>query len=72
MIRGETGDRLLLVGVLRFQFSFVSLQLFNQIVNIPVHCRGDIAAVVVNAVVGDAVLWEVIGADFFGAVASTD
>lgn len=31
----------------------------NQIINIPVHRHGDIAAAVVYAVVGDAILWEV-------------
>lgn len=58
--------------ILRLQLPLIPLQLLNQIVNIPVHRRGDIAAAVVNAVVGNAILWEVVGADFFGAVASAD
>ena len=66
------GKRVTLGSVLRLQLPLKSLQLLNQIVNIPVHCRGDIAAAVVNAVIGDAVLWEVVGTDFFGAVASTN
>lgn len=66
------GKRVTLGSVLRLQFPLRSLQLLNQIVNIPVHRRGDIAAAVVNAVIGDAVLREVISADFFRPVASAD
>ena len=44
----------------------------NDVVDVAVHDRRDVAAGVVDAVVGDAVLREVVGADFFGAVAGTN
>ena len=40
--------------------------------NFAFHDEVDLVPVLVNAVVGDAVLWKVIGADFFRAVASAD
>ena len=44
----------------------------NNVVDITVHGGGEIAAGIMNAVVGDAVLGEVVSADFFGAVAGAD
>ena len=44
----------------------------DDVVDVAIHGRIDVAAAIMNSVVGDAVLWEVVGADFFAAVASAD
>lgn len=58
--------------ILRFQLTLKTLQMFNKIVNVPVHRSGDVAAAVMNAVISDAVLRKIVGADLFGAVAGAD
>lgn len=50
----------------------MGLEGFDNIFDIAVHGGGDIAAVVVDTVIGDAVLREVVGADFFAAVPCSD
>ena len=47
-------------------------EFFDKILDVAVHGGGDVAAVVMDAVVGDAVLRIVVGADFFGAITGTD
>ena len=44
----------------------------DEIVDVAVHGGGEVVAGVMDAVVGDAVLGEVVGADFFAAVAGAD
>ena len=44
----------------------------DDVVDAAVHGGGEVAARVVDAVVGDAILREVVGADFFAAIASAD
>ena len=44
----------------------------DNIINIAIHDCGDITARVMDAVVGDAVLREVVGANFFAAVAGAN
>lgn len=46
--------------------------MFNQVVDIATHSGGYVAAGVADTVIGDAVLREVVGADFFGAIARAD
>ena len=47
-------------------------ELVDNVFNIAIHNGGDVGTRIVDAMVGDAVLREVVGADFFGAVASAD
>ena len=44
----------------------------DNIVDVTVHYRWDVAARVMDAMISDAILGEVVGADFFGAVAGTN
>ena len=46
--------------------------MFNDVVDVAVHRGRNIAATVADAMVGDAVLWEVVGADLFATVAAAD
>lgn len=44
----------------------------DQVVDVAVHGGGDTAAAVFDAMISDAVLGEVIGADLFAAITTTD
>ena len=46
--------------------------MFNDIIDVAVKGCRDIAAAVANAVVSDAVLWEVVGANFLAAITATN
>ena len=45
--------------------------MLNEVVDIAIHCSGDITPRVANTMVGNAVLREVVGTDFLAAVAGT-
>ena len=44
----------------------------NDVINISVHNGGNVGTGVMDAMVGDAVLREIVSADFFAAVAGAD
>lgn len=46
--------------------------MFDNVVDVTVKGGWDVAAAVADTVVGDAILWEVVGADFLAAVTATD
>ena len=50
----------------------MGLESLDDIFDIAVHSGGDVATVVVDTVIGNAVLREVVGADFFAAVPCSD
>ena len=44
----------------------------NNIIDVAIHGGRDVAAGIVDAMVGNAVLREIVGADFFAAVAGAN
>jgi uncharacterized membrane protein (DUF373 family) len=60
------------VNASRKQLALVSLELFDNVIDFAVQCRWDIAATIANAVIGYAVLREVISADFLRSIARPD
>ena len=60
------------MGILGFELAFVGLEFFDDIVDVAVEGSRDTTAAVADAVVGDAILGEVVGADLFTAVTGAD
>lgn len=58
--------------MLFFEFAFIFDQFVNDVVEVAIHDGRDIGTRIMDAVVGDSVLREVVGAYFFGAVTGTD
>ncbi len=54
------------------QLVFVCQQFFDQVIDFAGERAGDIAAAIPDAVVGNAILREIIGADLLAAVAGAD
>lgn len=46
--------------------------MLDNIINIAVERGRDIASAITDTVVGNAILWEVVGTNFFATVAATD
>ena len=61
---------MLLLCSLCLQLAFVALEALDDVIDVATEGSGDVAAAVADAVVGDAVLREVVGADLLAAVAS--
>lgn len=56
-------------NTLSFEFPLGSLKAVEYVVDVAIHGGGDITATVANSMVGNSILREVIGANFFTSIA---
>lgn len=56
------------LAVVTNEGAFVVSEFFEQIINFSIHGTGYVAATVADAMVGDTILWEIVGSDFLATI----